>query len=548
MTQWMRGILLLMVTLPVLTWADDQQRTWLDRQLHVVPDDSNKAMFYLDPPRKQGDLWAATLYFATPADNGEPITAWEMYLDGPDIAEANQVGEFTRYHRNNEIVQKGTRDGNGEFHGEVTFYKWDTYVVTDYRHGVRHGKHSIFYDNGQLNIQWDVVEGEIQDCVCPEYDEKGNLVRKHPYVDGERHGVLEEYKDGRLVSAVNYKRGELHGRARHFDEAGEVTSETFYVDRKKQGTKRTWSEGELTEETEYHDGERHGVSRQWQKGVLVEEANYANGTRVGEYRRFHDNGNLGFYQLLDDQGEVIEEKEYDEDGSLYTAMTVEETEYGPTRIKKTWNDDVLVRLNSASLDRKRILTEEYDASGELKGRSELLDGNWYGLRMTTNEYADSTHIEYEYYDKHGKLHGERRVVDENDEVVMLQTFDHGEHHGPYLRRQHGRIAEEGRYERGSKTGRWQEYSSESGATWSGTYVDGRRDGYWVARFEEGYDHFRGHYANGEPVGAHLLFALDGSLKEVRRYENGVLHGEQTFYSQGRVSFVWEYQNGRMVGE
>ncbi len=271
--------------------------------------------------------------------------------------------------------------------------------------------------------------------------------------------------------------------------------------------------------------------------------------RVGEHRHFHDNGELKLYQRMNEQGEVNEEKEYDKNGHLVSSMVIEETEYGPTRVYQTWKDERLVRLERRSDDRRWSLLEEYDASGDLTSRREVLDGMWLlGLYIKTTDYGDGKRIEYYQYGKPGELHGERRTVDENGDVILLETYADGELHGPYLSLSDGRIAMKGEYHRGKRVGPWQSYSLREKATWSGTYVDGELDGYWLARFDEGYDHFRGYFDKGVPVGTHVRFSLDGSLEEIRHYVDGVRHGENTFYSRGDVSFSWQYENGRRVME
>lgn len=296
------------------------------------------------------------------------------------------------------------------------------------------------------------------------------------------------------------------------------------------------------------DAQQHGLSQKGKQDVLVEESANDKGPHVDERRRFYDSGELRLYQRKNAQGEVTEEKEYEKNGDLISQMFVEETDYGPTRVNKTWKDKRLVRLERFSMDRRWSLVEEYDASGDLKNRRERLDGEWLGLRVSTTDYLDTKSIEYQQYGSPGEPHGEKRIVDESGETILLETYLDGELHGPYLLRTDGRITAKGEYHRGKRVGSWQGYSLEDKATWSGTYVDGKRDGYWLARFDEGYDHFRGRFDKGVPVGTHLLFSLDGSLKETRPYVDGLLHGEYTFYNEGAVSFTRKYENGRRVTE
>ena len=164
------------------------------------------------------------------------------------------------------------------------------------------------------------------------------LVRKGEYQNGEMHGNVKEYIDGKLTSIAAYKYGEQTGRYQHFrpdgsleeegmSEKGSVISKCKILFDKKgkplNGAKKDWIYGtgnylngrrhgkfvkknqkkETVAVTNFIMGEKDGLH--WQNdssvlfGIKHKELNYKNDELNGPYKYFNDDGQItheGFYK------------------------------------------------------------------------------------------------------------------------------------------------------------------------------------------------------------------------------------------------------------
>ncbi|MBD3895342.1 hypothetical protein IEI94_05710 [Halomonas sp. ML-15] len=570
---------------------------WIDADLMGVEEGDSTAAYYFEPPVADGELWSVILYYIDESDGDDPVVAYDVQLDNPDFHDAFLVGEYSRYYQDGSLHRVGTLDDKSRPHGTFTHYHRDgSYEVSEYRHGQRHGYRRDYHANDQLKHEQHFVDGEPEDGERVYYDENGEVTTRYWHVDGKLHGALERFVGGVLMLGEDYVDGQRHGWARRFTEEGEKVSEVEFVGGQRHGVERRWSDGQLTLESHYRHGQQHGQRQRWDDGVLIVNSSYVEGSRQGEAQFFRNDGTRSRYEYRDEDGQLIERREYGTDDQMTSLMIVEEGEYGPMTRQETYRDGALVRRRVNSEDRRWSLDEQFQPPGaeEPRYRRETVDREMHGRQVRPLNWPEgSTEIgEYDHgvpvgehrhtdedgnliaggryenghkvgewitlsyestvhenYDDEGRLHGERREVHEDGTQLVREHYRHGERHGDYIQRHawNGHIIGEGEYRDGQRIGTWRVFNDSHQATFEGEYVDGEKDGLWVAHFEDGYERGRVRYDAGLPVGDHYIFTHDGAVELVSRYEEGRLHGEQLRYFEGTLSEVRRYRNGEPHG-
>ncbi|WP_250464074.1 toxin-antitoxin system YwqK family antitoxin [Microbulbifer litoralis] len=588
---------ILLALLPSASYAAKQPRLWLDRNFELVDADSDSAYYYAAPPTRDGELWRVTLYFAESGE--EAVPAVKTQLDGPDLASAHQVGEYTSYYPNGSVKLRGTLNENRRWQGEFTRYRENGhYTVSQFRNGVLHGSKRHFYADGQLEIEVPYIDGEEQDGERICYNEDGQVKLRYSIVDGEKHGVQEYFRDdGVIYKRVHYKHGKYDGLVQRFSRDGQKIFEANYVDDERLGAVREWHEGQLTRETYYRANKRHGTAKRWEDGVLVKALHYVDGRKRGEAHYYYQDGSPESYEHRNKEGELTERREYNRQGGLTQLFVVEDSTYGPAERKESYRDDgSLSRRTIYSVDRRWILEERYRGRGDKPSyRRETVDGDKHGLQISGNpqpggigsyditryqhglavgdyrevdrdgkvlshgqyergkqvgdwvrrEYGTTV---YESYDSRGRRHGERRRELDDGLVLERSHYVAGELHGEQVKRERdGRLTSRGEYRHGVKVGTWQEYDEYAKGLFEGEYVDGKRHGLWLARSPEGYEMARLRFEHGVPVGKNYIFARNGSVREVTPYKDGKRHGRHEKYRDGTLVAVEPFRNGRQHG-
>jgi antitoxin component YwqK of YwqJK toxin-antitoxin module len=93
----------------------------------------------------------------------------------------------------------------------------------------REGLHQEFHPNGQLFLEWTVVNGKTEG-VMREWNENGTLVREEPMRRGLVHGVVKQWNSkGKLLGEYKMEMG--RGVIREWDEDGALATETEHVNK-----------------------------------------------------------------------------------------------------------------------------------------------------------------------------------------------------------------------------------------------------------------------------------------------------------------------------
>ena len=142
------------------------------------------------------------------------------------------------------------------FPNGATRRQWLVKVLPDGTE-VEHGEALLWFDNGQVKLQGEYIDG-VREGLWLAWYSNGNDRGKGRLYRGRRMGTWTMWDEkGQKRSEVAYEMGLRHGRSTVWDADGKVTETGEYVRKKKHGTWVTYVDGEKTE-------------TEWVKGVQVE--------------------------------------------------------------------------------------------------------------------------------------------------------------------------------------------------------------------------------------------------------------------------------------
>jgi uncharacterized protein len=135
-------------------------------------------------------------------------------------------------------------------------------------------------------------------------------------------------------------------------------------------------------------------------------------------------------------------------------------------------------------------------------------------------YFPDGKIESEYSYKVGKLDGEFKTYYENGKLQTVLSYRNGLAEGPYKK-----------------------YFANGKLEISGQYANDEREGTWNYFYFNGKPDRTGAYVKSLGVGEWLFYNEHGEMIEKRNFDQkGNLHGENTFYANGKVHYVRTYKN------
>jgi len=146
------------------------------------------------------------------------------------------------------------------------------YYILD---GERHGEYIENYENGNINIKSNYINGLLHGEYIKNY-ENGNIHIKSNYANGLLQGEYLYYtSDGLLKITCNYDKGRLHGAYNTYHNGVTIISKT-----------------------ECYAGFKHGKESIFREnGTLLSEATYENGILNGSYFSYRDDG-LSIYGIV----------------------------------------------------------------------------------------------------------------------------------------------------------------------------------------------------------------------------------------------------------
>jgi uncharacterized protein len=361
-----------------------------------------------------------------------------------------------------------------------------------YSQGFLHGENKSFFLNGSLANSVSYLKGKKIGLEEAWY-ENTNKALEQNWIQGKRHGSTTAWStENQLIYTGSYFHDIPQGQWRWFDGQGSLLYQSII----KKGT-GTFIELSIDAE-----------NKEQQKWYVYKEMSLVKGHLEGVVNTLDKNKKRikrtsflqgipsGVYESFDENGRVIEEGLFAEDGELQ-----EKTVY--------WQDPSLEKKVFQRLvfkDKEHFFVEVFNKEGVLVESYDLLEGK-----------------------KHG------------DAVVYWPT------HG-------GLVAQEGLYVSGKRHGEWKKFSSQGSLLGKQEYLYGIKHGSYElwkkpSGKKESFLKVKGEYLNGQPHSSWLYFSSKGHLLTLISYKFGVKDGNyaEYFKNSDQIKLQGIFTNGSKHG-
>lgn len=125
----------------------------------------------------------------------------------------------------------------------------------DYFNGQKHGTWATYHNNELVKSVTTYIDG-VKQGVHVELDDRGQLLLKAYYNNGQYDGDYLAYKRTKVVERRRYNNGKLEGTLKKYYDNGNIMEESIYQDGKLNGIAKWYDqEGNITLEYEYQDGQ-----------------------------------------------------------------------------------------------------------------------------------------------------------------------------------------------------------------------------------------------------------------------------------------------------
>lgn len=320
-----------------------------------------------------------------------------------------------------------------------------------YEHGIRSGMFVMYHEGGGVYARGDYVKGKLHGEISAQrptglplfkgaytnglpsgrwkfFDTKGREIEYIDMTNGEPGaGQFVQYGDaGAKFLECPTLGGWKHGVERSFDEEnGRILSEFTYAGGWLEGPARTFDAGKGGQTGQHHQGERDGV---WvgknSEGQIV-------------YRQSFRNGRVDGVQESIVAGKLSSSRRY-RDG----------IPIGPWEMRST--EGVIVQKSELDEDGTGLVTS-YSYKGEVQSEERYVRGKKHG---TSVQYYDARKI--------------RRKEEWRDGYLERLTTWHD----------NGKVEDQIIYSAGQLNGLAERHDSDGKIRWSGSYVNGQRQGRW----------------------------------------------------------------------
>jgi len=205
------------------------------------------------------------------------IYPYYEYISPPELSHETEIdsliasfpGLFGTYNGWKHGVWKGFYK-NGELE-----YEWN------YIDGKREGIQRDYYRNGQVKKQWTDKEG--MNSLWTKWYENGNKKEEVFLIDGYQNGIGHSwYENGELQGKGNFKDDKYHGLIKLYYENGQLKLEGNYENGIDEGLCKWYYEnGQLHQEGNMRDGLYDGLWKAYYKnGQLKEKGRFKNGIQI----------------------------------------------------------------------------------------------------------------------------------------------------------------------------------------------------------------------------------------------------------------------------
>ncbi len=431
-------------------------------------------------------------------------------------------------------------------------------VVTYDNNGKPEGITRDYYMNGTLQCEFmlvsedpDVYKGRIKT-----FYKDGKPSTLATFKNGKMNGPFKEWReDGTLVSEGEMENDKQNGDWKFYHENGTLSGEGKLINSAFDGH---WTfyfpNGKKRIEQVYEDGKKNGATKQWRDaGTLLCTGYFKDDQKQGKWTFYHSSGEKEREGPYRDGKEHGIWREWDQkSGSIAKTRKVHGMVKGPIEIFKPDGSRIEVRSALGKMHRRLTIFDkegkktsegsaqgwtkvsrwtEYYSNGKKASQGDYVDGKKHGKWTTWRENGDLLGtVQY----KNGKLHGECVALKRDKKV--LATYVDGVLHGPItVWHAPEKIAEQGQFVHGQKSGKWTTY-----------YPNGRKE--LEAQFiliKAGDDEKTTSVQDGKWRGWHK----NGRPQYIRHYRRGIQHGESTeYYANGQQRSQLTFHQGKRTGK
>ena len=440
------------------------------------------------------------------------------------------AGRWVNYHLNGQIKSIGSWKNN-KLDGDWIFFDTlgNRQLSEKYILGQRNGK-QIKYDSNRVTKISTFLNGVKEGKEYIYFENLDSVMKRiNHYSNNQKDGKSYEYDTaGKVITIFEYNMGLLVDQVsiNQYDDKG-----------KKHGKWITFfSNYQIKKEENFNHGVLNGISKTFTKnGGIKKLENFKNGKESdnkinlsisisvekmdGNKRRegtIFDDQKQGLFKVYDSTNQIIRYEFYSNNLLLYTGM------YDSLNLKTgDWT-----YFN----DKKEIVKKgTYSANKK--------DKKWIFF------YKNGQIQQQGSYNK-GKPIGEWNWWYENKQLWRKEFYENGKMNGLATEYDSlGNLITKGEYLFGLKEGPW--FYEINDHKEQGSYISGMKSGIWEMTYlSSNKKMFVGEFLNDIPIGEHIYYHPNGSVKEIGKYEYGDKQGEwKKFDESGTVLVTYLFKRG-----
>ena len=300
-------------------------------------------------------------------------------------------GKFKEFYENGQI-KLDSNIINGQPHGENKEYYENGELMMEgsFKEGKNEGLWKGYYENGKKKIEEEYKDG-INHGIYKKYYENGKLYQETTFNDGENDGLYMEYKeDGSIHKKTLFKKGEEIMDYPEVDNIDESKEDIKIENNIKGELQKTYHEGTENIESEYYidNGKRNGPMKVfYESGQLRTEMNFKNDLPDGKGTGYFENGKISTvnsFKLGKEHGEFIS---YHENGQVHSKYNfLDGLEDGG---QENWyeNGQLDIEKNMKNGEQNGW-SRNYFNNGQIEFEGEYSEGEPIGSHKTWDEDGD----------------------------------------------------------------------------------------------------------------------------------------------------------------
>lgn len=386
--------------------------------------------------------------------------------------------------------------------------------------------------------------------------------------NGKKHGKQTLfYNNGEIQRISNFKTGLLNGKVEYYSQG---KKDPFRIEHFKAFPK---------EETT----RLHGVYKNFDsKGNLAELTNYKNGSKNGKYELYHNNGKLKEKGTYEDNLNIGNKRYYLADGTLlrdenYIIIDNPEYQKHTQQVSNEDNSKKEIRHVPKKLSLLHGKATYYHSNGKISAENNFKNGKKDGLCKEYHQNQNNTlksevvfkdgleHGTYVHYRSNGNIErkgifyreiavgdtilknvydGTIEVYQDNGKKHRIENWKNFKKNGiqEVYSYKTGELSERSRFTDNLKNGLEERFDKEGNKTYEVLYEIVDKDGQKVSQktgtetyWEKNNIKTTVEWKEGMQNGVTKSYYANGQLEKIMHFKDGKLHGSyQTFYENGQL--------------